>query len=390
MYEWPVLDGSLIEAITAQVKESLSDKGSSGIIKATEEKIANYYGSRYCLLFSSATGAMHSLAFALDLSPDDSVIAPAYTFFATMSPFAYEGINVVLCDVDECGQLSIEDLRHRYKPDVKAVICTHMWGIPCDLGPIRDFCLSKDISLIEDCSHAHTAKYDNTRVGRFGLASVFSTNQKFLTSGEGGFLLTDDRAIYERCLLLAHYNERCYKELTDSALRRYALTGLGLKYRAHPLAVAILAHQLDHIGASIVHRSANFRRLANAVEKHPLFVNLTPRYRYTPGLYVFPFLAKDAETRRRFIDHCRARADTAFDVPESTRPLGDEPLFLDCGDQVRKRYRNSGRRVKTHSIEFPGANMFHSLILKLPLWGHPGDEKEVDSVIETLTTFPPT
>lgn len=388
MYQWPVLDEKLINVVIAQLRESLSDKSSSGIIKKTEEKLATYYGSKYCLLFSSATGAMHSLVFALDLAAGDSIVAPVYTFFATASPFAYEGIKVVFCDADEHGQLSVDDLQRRYCSGIKAVVCTHMWGIPCDMAPIRAFCESKGISLIEDCSHAHAARYRDSPVGRFGLASVFSTNQKFITSGEGGFLLTDDRNTYERCLLLAHYNERCQRELTDAKLRQYALTGLGLKYRAHPLAVAILADQLERIAALISHRTKNFNQLARVVDDSPHFNNISPEYPHAPGLYVFPFLARDTETRVRFMDYCGKRNVTSFDVPESTRPLSNEPLFLDCGHGVRNRDKAVTQGIGSAPRRYPGADRFHSLIVKLPLWGHPGDHAEVEAAIDVVTKFP--
>lgn len=384
MYQWPIIDDRLIAAVTAQLRESLSDKGSTGIIKRTEEKLATFHGTKYCLLFSSATGAMHSLAFALDLKEGDEVLAPGYTFFATSSPFAYEGIDIIHCDADGFGQIDIEDVRRKLTDDAKVVVCTHMWGIPCDMAPLKAFCEENALFLIEDCSHAHVARYKGQRVGTFGAASVFSTNQKFLTSGEGGYLITSDRGLYERCLLFAHYNERCHTELTSATLREYALTGMGLKYRAHPLAVAILNDQLERIDSLVAKRLRTFERLSDAVGANRALANIKPEYDHFPGLYVFPFLLRDPGLRDEFMRHCATLGNMSFDVPGSTKPLEAEPMFIDKGERIRRRATGVERKTAVH---LPGAALFHSRIVKLPLWGHDGDELEIVAAIDAINQF---
>ena len=62
-----------------------------------------------------------------------------------------------------------------------------------------------------------------------------------LPAGEGGIFCTDSREYYERALLLGHFGR--LDEISDVALRKFSSTGLGFKYRPHPLAVT-LAHGL--------------------------------------------------------------------------------------------------------------------------------------------------
>ena len=70
------------------------------------------------------------------------------------------------------------------------------------------------------------------------MAAAFSMNgPKPLSAGEGGFVLTDDDEVYYRVLLHSQYNKRCRNELPSGyPLYRYAVTGMGLKSRIHPLA----------------------------------------------------------------------------------------------------------------------------------------------------------
>lgn len=145
MYVWPHMDESLKSTVLDQLQGSLSDKGSKGIIKEVETEIARFYDMPYCLFFSSATGAMHSLTFALNLQAGDEVIVPTYTFFASFSPLAYEGIQVVQSDCDEYGQISIAGLQRLVTPRTKGVVCTHMWEFPatsrrCAISVIATSC----------------------------------------------------------------------------------------------------------------------------------------------------------------------------------------------------------------------------------------------------------
>ena len=62
---------------------------------------------------------------------------------------------------------------------------------------------SYNIALIEDCSHAHGAKYQNCHVGTFGDISVFSLHQrKNLPVGDGGICLMKDSNLRDKIFRL--------------------------------------------------------------------------------------------------------------------------------------------------------------------------------------------
>jgi dTDP-4-amino-4,6-dideoxygalactose transaminase len=101
---------------------------------------------------------------------------------------------------------------------------------------------------MEDGSYAHGATYKNKKVGTFGNSSAFSMQgKKTLTGGEGGFLLTNDENVFYRALLLGHYNKRCKQEIpNEHELYSLAVTGMGLKFRIHPVAAAIAEEQFQN------------------------------------------------------------------------------------------------------------------------------------------------
>ena len=138
----------------------------------------------------------------------DQVIAPAYTFPATASPFAFDGIAVIFADADAYGNVTAAAIADRMAPNVRAVIVTHMWGSPCAMDEIAAYCRARGLLLLEDCSHAHFASWHGARVGTLADMAVFSTNQKAVTTGEGGILVTRHDRLRELALLYGHYNKR--------------------------------------------------------------------------------------------------------------------------------------------------------------------------------------
>ncbi len=110
----------------------------------------------------------------LGLGLDDEVICPTYTFFATVSPLMSTGSHPVFCDCRMDGNIDPDEIIRNITPKTKAVIVTHMWGIPCEMDVIQEICLQNNLALLEDCSHAHGASYGGKKVGTFGTAAAWS------------------------------------------------------------------------------------------------------------------------------------------------------------------------------------------------------------------------
>ncbi len=248
-YRWPHVDTTLEEAVREQLHRSLSDRDAGGIIGQFEHAFADFVGARYAVSFASGTAAIHAMSRLAGLTPGDAVLAPAYTFLATASPFAYDGIEVIFADADSYGNVTANTLAQALQPHVRAVIVTHMWGNPCAMDEISDFCRAHDLLLLEDCSHAHFASWTGQRVGTVADMAVFSTNQKAITTGDGGVLVTRHDRYRELALLFGHYNKRCLTEIDPNAeYYPFAFTGMGLKHRITTLGAAIGVHQLARAG----------------------------------------------------------------------------------------------------------------------------------------------
>jgi dTDP-4-amino-4,6-dideoxygalactose transaminase len=125
------------------------------------------------------------------------------------------------------------------------------------------------IAVVEDASHAHGATYEGRPVGSLGDVGCFSLQgSKAVTAIEGGVATTDDTDLYERMVILGRYGSIEQLLVTDR-YRALHNIGLGIKYRPHPLGMAIASVQLRRLPELNAHRRRWFAQLDAALDALP-------------------------------------------------------------------------------------------------------------------------
>lgn len=385
-FTWPPMDREATAEVLEQLGTAISIYDCSGVIAELENHLADYFGVRHALLTSSGTAALYDLYAAAQIRPWDEVIVPAYTFFATVTPLLHLGAVPVLADCDANGNLDPLDIEHRITGRTVAIMVTHMWGTPADVPALKALADAHGLMLLEDGSHAHGATFRDRKVGTFGLGAAFSMNgPKPLSAGEGGFLLTDDDELYYRALLHGQYNKRCTREIPkDHPLYPYAVTGMGLKHRIHPLAASIALDQLYHLDDYLVGRAEIAQFLTTELHDVPgirvpsVSNKLQPSWyglilQYQPqGLGGLPV--------ERYFEALQAEGCAEADRPGSTCPLNLLPLFQNPGELFPSF---EGARAYGPG-DFPRAEAFHAAAIKLPVWHRSEDLPLVTQYIEAI------
>ena len=385
-YVWPPITERTREAVLRQLEESISIYDRSGIIERLEDKFSKYYGKKHALLTNSGTSALHSMYVGADLKEGDEVICPAYTFYASVTPLFFTGAIPVLADSRDNGNIDPEDIERKITGNTKGIAITHMWGIPCDMDAITEIARQYNLMLFEDASHAHGAVYRGRKVGTFGDASAFSLQaQKTLTGGEGGVLLTDNDEIFYRALLLGHYNKRCKNEIPDdNKLHQYAITGMGLKLRIHPMAAAIADEQFDNLETILENRRKTANGMMEVLRDLPGIEIPNVPNDIESSWYAFIMQYKPEElgglSIERFYEALKAEGCMELDRPGSTCPLNNHPLFQ---NPVLLFPRYEGK-VSYKRGDFPKAERFHEHSLKLPVWHELKDRDIVESYINAF------
>ncbi len=162
------------------------------------EKLAtSITGAKHALFVNSGTSALACCLSSLQIGPGDEVIVSAYTYIATASACLEVGAIPVICEIDESLGIDPNDLEKRITPFTKAVIITHMQGVPGRLAQVREVVKKHNLKLIEDCCQAIGAKYNGKHCGVESDAFAWSLNYyKIITCGEGGIFFTNDEEGY--------------------------------------------------------------------------------------------------------------------------------------------------------------------------------------------------
>jgi dTDP-4-amino-4,6-dideoxygalactose transaminase len=134
------------------------------------------------------------------------IIFPALTFWVIPAIAAGSGLKVVFADIDPATfTLDPAAFERAITPNTRAVVPTHLYGLPCDMDAILDIARRHNVRVIEDCAHALGATYDGRPVGTLGDAAIFSFQTlKPLNLYGGGLALVKDRTRADRVRALAY------------------------------------------------------------------------------------------------------------------------------------------------------------------------------------------
>ncbi|MFE7798689.1 DegT/DnrJ/EryC1/StrS family aminotransferase [Nocardia sp. NPDC057440] len=385
-FSWPPLTEATSAAVLDQLSESISIYDRSGVVAQLEDALQSYFGVRHAVLTSSGTAALYSMYAACGIGPGDEVIVPAYTFFATATPLLHLGATPVLADCDGCGNLDPHDVPRRITDRTKAIVVTHMWGMPGQIQSLKQLADNYGLELLEDGSHAHGASFGGKKVGTFGRGAAFSMNgPKPLSAGEGGFVLTNDDEVYQRVLLHGQYNKRCRNEIpTDVEVSRYAVTGMGLKHRIHPIAAAIALEQLSHLDDYLAGRQRIAEYIAGELDELPGLTMPWAEPEVLSSWYGLTMLydadSFDDVPVERFHVALQAEGCHEIDRPGSTCPLNLLPLFQD----PEPLFPAFTGKLAYAPGDYPRAEQIHHSTLKLPVWHREDDLPLVDRYIEAI------
>ena len=229
-----------LDAIRRVVEGGVFVLGAEGA--AFEAEFAAYCETRHGVGLDSGTSALEMALRALGVGPGDEVITAANTFIATAFAIRYTGARPVLADVDpKRYTLDPSALERAITPRTKAVIPVHLYGQPADMDPIMEIARRRGLVVIEDACQAHGARDRGRRVGSLGHAAAFSfyPSKNLGAFGDGGMVVTGDRAVAERLRGLRDYGQR----------RKYHHAFVGFNRRLDELQAAVLRVKLPHLDA---------------------------------------------------------------------------------------------------------------------------------------------
>jgi perosamine synthetase len=260
-------DKSDIDAVTDTIKRGMNWAVGPNIEKF-EKMITEYVGVKYCVTFNSGTSALHAVLLAHDIKQGDEVIVPSFSFIATANVALYVGAKPIFAEVEnETYGLDPEDVKEKINKRTKAIIPIHYGGSPCMIEELKEIAEDNNLILIEDAAESLGAKVKNKKVGTFGDSAMFSFCQnKIITTGEGGAIVTDSKEIYEKLKLIRSHGR---DEVNDyfSSVDILDYITLGFNFRMPDILAALGISQLKKIDMLIKMRKKNANYLNKSLSK---------------------------------------------------------------------------------------------------------------------------
>jgi 8-amino-3,8-dideoxy-alpha-D-manno-octulosonate transaminase len=218
------------------------DQTHTHAVDRLEEKIAAYTRAQYVLATSSGTGALISSLAALGVGPQDEVLVPAYTFIATAAAVLAVGAVPVIVEVDETLTMDVKDIKRKISPRTRVIMPVHMCGYPSNMDAIMAMARKRRLKVLEDSAQAVGGHYHGRALATIGHMGCFSLQwHKIITSGEGGCVLTNDKALHERAAIY-HDDAHCFRGIDQGSL-----SFPGVNYRMSELSGAIGCAQAERL-----------------------------------------------------------------------------------------------------------------------------------------------
>ena len=239
-----------------------------------EEKLCQLTGARYAVVCSNGTAALHMAALAAGVGEGDEVITTPITFAASANCALYCGGRPVFADIDpETYNIDPEKVEAAITERTKAVVAVDYTGQSVELDRLSKICKNHGLVLIEDGAHVIGTKYKGRPNGSIADMTTFSFHPvKTVTGGEGGAVLTNSEAYYQKLLLYRAHGITRDTDLMEGRPEGgwyYEQIALGMNYRMTDMQAALLCSQLDKLERFRSRRKAIVKKYDEAFAQIP-------------------------------------------------------------------------------------------------------------------------
>ena len=257
-------------------------------VREFEERFARYFGMKYAVMANSGSSAnliaVASLFYKKEnpLKRGDEVIVPCISWSTTFHPLHQYGLRLKFVDIDlHTLNYDIEELKKAVTKKTKMIVAVSILGNPCQFDEITKLCKENNIILFEDNCESMGAKFGSRYTGTFGLVNTFSTFfSHHISTMEGGFVLTDDKEIYNLLKSLRSHgwtrgqdeDSPIFKGRGEDFFEAYRFILPGYNVRPGEIHGAVGIVQLDKLDSFVKIRRKNAEHFVNLFKNDKRFI----------------------------------------------------------------------------------------------------------------------
>lgn len=263
----------------------------------------------------SCTHALEMAALLLDITLDDEIILPSFTFPSTANAFALRGAKLVFVDVDpDTMNISPSELRGAITEKTKAIVIVHYAGVICDMDRIVDIADTHGIAIVEDAAQAVLSEYRDRPAGSFGQLAAFSFHEtKNYSCGEGGMLVVNDSRLVDRAEIIREKGTN-RSQFFRGMVAKYSWIDIGSSYLVSDISAAYLYAQLieaKQINSARLLSWTYYHTALSGLEKKGLIKLPSIPSHCKHNAHMFYIKCKDLEVRSNLIEYLNKSGVTA-------------------------------------------------------------------------------
>jgi dTDP-4-amino-4,6-dideoxygalactose transaminase len=329
-------------------------------VRGFEEEFAAYCEADHGVGVDSGTSALELSLRALGVGPGDEVITSANTFIATALAATAVGARPVLIDIDPLTQnLDPNRIEAAITDRTRAIIPVHLYGHPAPMDEIMQIAEAHGLSVIEDASQAHGARYKGRRVGGIGHVGAFSLypSKNLGALGDAGVLVTNDSDLAESIRHLRNWGSTV----------KYQHDTVGWNRRLDTLQAAVLRIKLRHLDGWNASRREIASRYDELFDDRDLPIRRPHTASWAESVYhLYVVAASERDDLQRHL-----QSEGVGTVIHYPTPIHLQPAYADLGYGVG---------------DFPITERAATEILSLPMF--PGlSLASVDRVVDAVAAW---
>ena len=315
-----------------------------------QNDFARYQDTKFALATSSCTGAIHLALMALGVKAGDEVIVPDITWIASVEPVLYIGAKPVFVDVlSDSWCIDPEKIKVAITSKTKAIIPVHLYGNVCEMDEIMAIAKAHNLAVIEDAAEALGSEYKGKKAGSIGDAGVFSFHgTKTMTTGEGGILVTNNEAVFEKAKILNDHG----RNPKDPEIKMFWMRDYGYKYKISNLQAALGCAQISRIEELVGRKREIFNSYKELLKGLPGYMNPEPEG--TKNSYWLPTFIFDESINFNRSTFFIFMTENRIDCRPFFFPLSSLPMF------ETKRQNKVAYAIFERGINLPS---FHDMTL---------------------------
>ncbi|MCV0412518.1 DegT/DnrJ/EryC1/StrS family aminotransferase [Nitrosarchaeum sp.] len=256
----PFVGKDEISAVTSILKNgSLTSAASHGgkHVQAFEKSASLFIKSKYVVAVNSGTAALQAALYALDIKKGDEVLVPSFTFVATANSVVSTGAKPVFVDIlKENYTMDPDDLQKKITKKTRAIIPVHLYGNVAYIDRILEIAKKHNLPVIEDSAQSLGSTYKGKHAGTFSDLGCWSMYPaKVMTSGEGGFIGTNNKKLHDKLLMIRNHG----------MVHGYDTRIFGLNLRLPEISAAIATIQMKKLPGFLKTRQKNANLLSKLI-----------------------------------------------------------------------------------------------------------------------------